>query len=425
MTAEDAVGMIKSGDRVAVATPHGGEPVRLLEVLSARIDLRDVDLRMVSATTDYPFFHSGFEDTFQLTFGFVSLPVRQLLDARRADYCPMLFSLVGKAEREGRPGIRGTDVFLVNVSPPDKHGYCSFGASVWSKRWYLESAKVVIAQVDSNQIRTYGDSLVHISEVDYFVECPAPGLRVDPPVAEDYIRDTAQYVGSLVCDGDTLALGAGALGFNLCNLGVLDDRQDLGYFSENMLPGVVRLVQKGVMTSRHATLHPGKIVATNLDTIGNREELEFVDGNPMFEVYPQEHVVNILNAAAHENLLAINSAMSIDFTGQIASESIGHRMYTGSGGQPELHMGAMLGKGGRAITTLRSTTSDGSRSRIVPSLDPGTVVTIPRNFADYVVTEYGVASLLGKTQRERANELISIAHPNFRAELRKEASKLF
>ena len=155
------------------------------------------------------------------------------------------------------------------------------------------------------------------------------------------------------------------------------------------------------------------------------EELAFIDNNPMFEIYPQEHVVNILNAAAHENLVAINSALNVDLTGQIASESLGHRMYSGAGGQPELHMGAMLSKGGRAITTVRSTTSDGKASRIVPSLAPGTIVTVPRHFADYVVTEFGIASLLGKTQRERAHELISIAHPDFRAELRKEAAQLY
>ncbi len=426
VTVEEAVGLVKSGDKVVFMPPHGGHPVALTEMLATRVgEVKDVEIHMLTPTTEYAFFEPGFEESFKLTFRFVSVLGRALTDEKRADFFPGLFSLVAKAESEGRPRTKKTDVFMVSVSPPDKHGYCSFGASVWGKKWYVESAKTVIAEVNKNQIRTYGDSLVHVSEIDYFVEHDSITPKYVVPETEEYLKVIGQYVGTLVKDRDTIALGAGALGGSLATQGVLDDKHDLGYHAENCLRGVVGLVREGVITGKHKNLHPGKVVCTNVDATGDQDDLAFINNNPMFEVYPQEYVLNIRTLAANDNMVAINSALLIDFTGQIASESIGHRMYTGSGGQPELAMGAMLSKGGRSITTVRSTTSDGKLSRIVPSLDPGTIVTVPRNFADYIVTEYGIASLLGKSQRERAQELIGIAHPDFRSELTEQARRLY
>ena len=238
------------------------------------------------------------------------------------------------------------------------------------------------------------------------------------------MKAIARNISTLVRDGDTIGIGAGSIGRTLCGLGTFDGKQDLGYHSENIVDGIVQLVKDGVITGKRKNFHQGKVVSNNFGAV-SPEDLAYVNGNPTFELYPQEYVLDIRNVAANDNMVAINGALSVDLTGQIASESIGPRMYTGSGGQPEMVIGAMLSKGGRSITMLPSTAVNGSVSRITPYLDPGTIVTIPRNFADYIVTEFGIASLQGKSQRERALELISIAHPDFQAELRKEAYKLF
>ena len=426
VTAEEAVSVVKSGDRVAFPLDNSGGPVVIAEALAARLgELEDVEIHVCTPLLDFGWFQPGWEKSFPVTVNsYLSPVVRAMMDERRADFSPVLYSLWGKAETEGRPGIRGTDVVMTIVSPPDKNGSCSFGCDIWSKKWYVKTAKKVIVEVDKNHIRTYGDNHVHVSEIDYFVEHTRPRREFVPPEPEEYMKAIGHYVGTLVSDGDTFGIGAGSIGRTLCGQGIFDDKHDLGYYAENLVLGIVQLVKDGVVTGNHKTFHPGKVVCNNFCT-GDYEDLAFINNNPMFELYPQDYVVNIRNVAANDNMVAINAALSVDLTGQIASESIGPRMYTGSGGQPESAIGAMLSKGGRSITTVRSTTSDGKASRIVPFLEPGTIVTVPRNFADYIVTEYGIASLLGKTQRERAQELIAIAHPDFRAELKKQAQKLF
>ena len=425
VTAEEAVSIVKSGDRVAFTT--NDQPEALSEALTARlVDLKDVEIYISNPLVDYGWYQPGWEKNFEVTLvSYMGPLVRPMMHEKRADYSPVLYSLQGKAETEGRPGIRGTDVFMTLVSPPDEHGYCSFGWWIWGKKWYVKSAKKVIAEVDENQIRTYGDNLVHISEIDYFVEHTSTVQRRQfvLPEPEEYMKAIGQYVGTLVKDGDTFGIGAGSIGVTLCPQGIFDDKHDLGYYAENIVPGIVRLVKEGVITGKRKNFHPGKVVCNNLRA--EPENLPFINNNPMFELYPQEYIVNIRNVAANDNMVAINAALSVDLTGQIASESIGSRMYAGSGGQPSFAIGAMLSKGGRSIMMLRSTTADGKVSRITPFLEPGTIVTVPRNFADYIVTEYGIASLHGKTQRERALELIAVAHPDFRGELKKQAQELF
>jgi len=427
VTAEKAISVVRSGDRVAFSLDIMGGPVVLAEALAARFgELKDVEIEVCTPQIDFGWFQPGWEESFKVVVqNYVSPVVRPMMDKKRADFSPRLYSLWGKAHDEGRPGIRGTDVFLTVVSPPDKHGYCSFGCDIWSKKWYVKNAKKVLAEVDKNWIRTYGDNLVHASEFDYFVEYTREPPEIVPRECEEYMKAIGHYVGTLIRDGDTFGIGAGKIGGNLCRQGIFNDKHDLGYYAENMVPGVVQLVKDGVVTGKRKTFHPGKVVCNNFGSVAALEDLAFIDNNPIFELYPQEYVVNIRNVAANDNMVAINSALAVDLTGQIASESIGPRMYTGSGGQPSLAIGAMLSKGGRFITMLRSTSNDGKISRITPFLEPGTIITVPRNFADYIVTEYGIASLLGKSQRERALELISIAHPDFRAELKKQAQKLF
>ncbi len=237
-------------------------------------------------------------------------------------------------------------------------------------------------------------------------------------------KKIAEYVSSLLRDGDCFEIGVGGTAEWLLRLGTFDSKNDLGVHSENLPPGVVDLVRNGVITGKKKNIQKCKVVSTACGG-SSKEDMDFIDMNPLFELYGSDYVLDPRTISANDNVLAINSALAVDLTGQIAAESIGPRMVSSTGGQLAFAIGANLSKGGRNVTVLVSTAQGGARSRIVPALEPGTIVTVPRTLADCVVTEYGVAHLKGKTQRERAEELIAIAHPDFRAELRKEAQKLF
>ena len=243
----------------------------------------------------------------------------------------------------------------------------------------------------------------------------------DPP--ED-ARPFAEYISELVSDGNTIQIGIGSPGRYLPRLGAFDGKKDLGWHSEMAAPGVLNLVENGTINGIRKTIHRDKAIGTSVNG-RSPEEIEWAHNNPSIELYDAEYVVNIRTVAAHENYVAINNAITVDLSGQINSETVGTRSWNGTGGQPELHMGAVLSKGGRAITLLRSTAVAGTVSRIVPQLPEGEIVTIPRTFADTIVTEYGVAQLLGKSIRERARELISVAHPDFRKDLQKATEKLY
>ena len=439
LTPEQAAKIVKSGDRVAFSLETGGGPGAFAAAMASRRDeLKNVEIEVAATGLNPGWFDPGWEDSFRVVpqGSIDGGAARPGVAERRTDFNPRLFSLWGKALDEGRPGAQGADVFIVVLSPPDEHGYCSFGADMWNKKWYAGTSKTVIGEVNENAIRTYGENSIHASEIDYFVESAREQWPGTTPEAREYIKQMlaqpapeymkaiGHHIGTLVRDGDTFGIGAGKIGHALCGQGIFDDKHDLGYYGENIVRGVVRLVKDGIVTGKRKTFHPGKVVCNNLNS-GDPADLAFVANNPMFEIYPVDYIVDIRNIAANDNMVVINSALSVDLTGQIASESIGHRMYTGSGGQPDLAVGAMLSKGGRSITMLRSTSSDGQTSRITPSLAPGTIVTVPRNFADYIVSEHGIASLHGKTQRERSEELIAIAHPDFRPELREAARKLY
>jgi 4-hydroxybutyrate CoA-transferase len=424
VSAEEAVGFVKSGDRVAFSVNE--QPVALSEALTARVvDLKDVEIHISNPFVDFGWFEPGMEEFVNVTqLSYVGPVARPMSDKRKIDYIPLLYSIWPKPEAEKRPGIRGTDVFMMLATPPNEHGFLSFGWSIWGKKTYLKSARKVIVEVNRNLPRLYGDNLFHVSEIDHVVEYDQPPPEFTRPEPEAYMKAIGQHVGTLVKDGDTIGIGAGRIGVTLCAQGIFDEKNDLGYHAENLVPGITRLVKEGIIAGTYKTLHPGKVVCNNF-LADPANDFDIIDRNPVFELHPQEYVVNIRTVAAHDNMVAINSALSIDLTGQIASESIGPRMYTGSGGQPSFAIGSMLSKGGRSIIMLRSISNEGKISRITPHLDPGTIVTVPRNFADYIVTEFGIASLLGKSQRERAKELIAIAHPDFRDELEKQAKKLF
>jgi 4-hydroxybutyrate CoA-transferase len=323
---------------------------------------------------------------------------------------------------------------MVELSPPDEHGYCSFGASLWTKKTEVRRAKIALAEVNKNLIRTYGDNFIHVSEIDYFVEHTPSGktpggtdlLGRKSVEAGEAEKKIAQYVSELVRDGDTLQVGVGSTSEWCCTLGTFEGKKDLGWHSETTPRGIIPLIRNGTINGSRKNFKTNIAVATACGG-GSKEDMDFVTMNPCFELYSAEWVLDVRNIAKNDNMVAINSAVSVDFAGQIAAESIGPRVISGAGGQTSFAIGSFLSKGGRSITVLTSTAGSGDKrlSRITPLLVEGTIVTVPRTISDYVVTEYGIAHIKGMTQRQRALALIEIAHPDFRAALKKEAEKLY
>jgi 4-hydroxybutyrate CoA-transferase len=425
-TAEGAIEVVKAGDNVAFA--YGTEPLALgLALLSRGVEIGGIKVFVPAPGRDFAWYEPGWEDTFQIETAHVLPIIQQMIDEKRSDY------LVGNLVWALEPGARQkSDVILTQLSPPDKHGYCSFGASLWNKKQAIMDAKIVLAEINKNLIRTYGDNFIHVSEIDYFVEHTPSGKTpgttdllgrktVGPGEREQRI---SQYVASLIRDGDTLEIGVGGTSEWLPQLGTFDDKRDLGWHSENTPPGIVGLIRKGIMTGERKTIHKGKAVATACGG-SSKEDMDFINMNPLFELYGSDYVLDPRVIAANDNMVALNSALAIDLTGQIAAESIGSRMVSSTGGQLTFATGASLSKGGRSIVVIRSTTRGNTVSRIVPALERGTIVTVPRTLTDIVVTEFGIAYLKGKTQRQRVEELIAISHPDFRETLRQEARQLF
>lgn len=425
-TAEEAVKHIKSGDRVAFA--YGLEPNDLgLALVGRAAEVQGIRLYVPAPGRDFPWYEPGWENTIDVSIGFVLPLVRQAAEEHRADY--MVSGLLWTQQ----PGaMEPVDVLLIYLSTPDERGFCSFGASLWDKKRAVQSARLVLAEVSPDLLRTYGENYVHVSEIDYFVPHTPTGKSLGttdilgrktsgPGPVEKTI---AGYVASVMKDGDTFEVGVGGVAEWLVQMDVLDNKHDLGIHSENLPRGMASLVMKGVVTGKRKTLNPGKVISTACGG-GSKEEMDFIHMNPLFELHPSDYVLDPAVIRAHDNMVAINAALAVDLTGQIAAESVGPTMLSGTGGQLAFATGAALSRGGRNITVLQSSAQSWKVSRIVPQLAPGTVVTVPRTLADIVVTEYGIARLKGKTQRQRAGELIAIAHPDFRAELREEAGRLF
>jgi 4-hydroxybutyrate CoA-transferase len=426
VTPEEAISVIKSGDRVAFV--QGMEPLALGLALAARKEeLRDVTIVARTPGRDFGWYDPGWEESFKIEIAFPLPIVRQMLAEKRCDLSIASLDFTYHKEEKKR-----VDAVLIELSPPDDHGFCSFGASLWNKKAEARAAEKVLAEVNHNLIRTYGENYIHVSEIDYFVEHPSSGRipgatdllgRKTQEPGEVYKR-IAENVATLIKDGDTIQIGVGAASEWCAVLNTFNNKNDLGWHSETTPRGIIKLIREGVFTGKYKTLHQGKAVATACGG-GTKEDMDFVNMNPCFELYPAEHILDIRVIAANDNQVAINSAIIVDLTGQISAESIGTRMLSTPGGQTAFAIGSSLSKGGRNITVLPSTTADGKISRIVPLLAEGTIVTLPRILADCIVTEYGVTSLKGKTQRERAPEIIKIAHPDFRPELEKATQRLY
>lgn len=426
ITAEKAADFVKSGDLV-VFTP-GREGLALGLALAARkAELRGVRVYVPTPGYDFGWYDADWEDSFLVSIGMPTATCQEAVDARHCAITPTNILPFAEIMDMGP-----ADVVFTEISPPDERGFSSFGASLWNKKAIIEAGKLTVAEVNDNLVRTYGDNYIHVSEIDYFVSHRSSGggpgmgtlagrtVKAPGPEAERIAR----FVSELISDGDTIQIGVGRTTEPLVRLGVFEGKKDLGYHSQATPSGIITLVRQGVFTGRYKTVNPGKAVVTSIGG-GTREEMQWVHQNPLFLLVDVTYLEDIRVIAAHDNMVAINQALAIDLGGQIAAEGVGYRTLSAAGGQIPFVIGAWLSKGGRAITVLPSTAQGGSASRITPSLAEGSVVTIQRNLADYVVTEYGVARLRGKNLRERAEQLIAIAHPDFRDGLTRAARTLY
>lgn len=426
ISAEEAARLIKSGDYVSFTL--GREAYTVGKAISDRKkDLQDVKILVPFPGFDFGWYDSGWESSFELTIYHPTPISQKMLDEKRCDL--EITDILCQSEGTEKE----SDVVITEVSSPNEKGFCSFGASLWNKKRHIKKGKLVIAEVNENLIWTYGDNYIHVSEIDYFVKHESKRTDVGKKgslagrtskVQAAYLRQIAQHLSKLIHDGCTIQIGVGRTTEPLVELGIFDNKCDIGYHSETTPPGVIPLVRKGIITGKYKTINTGKVVVTSIGG-ASKEDMDWVNGNPLFWLVDVGYLWDIRTISAHDHMLAINNALSVDLTGQIASENIGGRMFGSSGGQTAFAIGALLSKGGHSIIVLPSTAVNGSVSRIVASLPPGTAITVPRNCADLIVTEYGIASLRGKSLRRRAEELIEIAHPDFRSELVKDAKKLY
>lgn len=417
ITAEEAVKHIKSGDRVVIG--HAvGEPSYLVDAMVANAaSYENVEIVHMVAMGKCEYAKEGMEKHFRHNAIFVGGNTRKAVESGKADYTPCFFSEVPALFQSSLP----VDVVLMQLSTPDEHGYCSFGTSVDYTKPAAKSAKLTIAQINKNMPRTMGDSFIHVSELDYLVEHDAPIIELQPPKIGDVEKEIGRYCASLVNDGDTIQLGIGAIPDAV--LTFLKDKKDLGIHSEMFSDGVLELFELGVITNKKKTLSPGKTVVTFL--MGTKKLYDFVNDNPSIEMRPVDYVNDPRVIMLNDNMVSINSCVQVDLMGQVCSESVGIRQISGVGGQVDFVRGAAMSKNGRAIIAMPSTAAKGSISKIVPTLDEGSAVTTSRNDVDYIVTEYGIAALKGKTLKQRAAALIKIAHPDFRAKLAEEYKNRF
>ncbi len=474
-TPAEAVKAVKSGDTVMVPI---FAPATLSPALAARKDeLSDVTIRLLAPTSDPGWLRMPDESTFKLEFElYIGDFARFVTDERRGTYLPNLFSLGMKAYDHGRDDVRVPDVLFCTVSRPNRAGFVHFGPHHWVQRAYAKRCPVVIAEVNDFVTPVYGDVFMHVSEIDMFVEhTPArfgreefdkaltaitdparlqgwkelgdtlPNLQIigalsalipvlspvdvrrllfmgePPPEAEPIAR----YLRDFIQDGDTIQIGVGDPSRGMVRLGAFEGRKHLGIHTELGWPGLARMWRDGIVDGSRKEIHAGKSVATAW-TGCDPNDLDIIDGNPHFELYDPDYVLHPRTLTKFDRFIAINNAITVDLLGQINAETVfGGRIINGTGGQPEMHLAGAFSPKGRAITLLPSTAMGGAVSRIVAQMDAGSYVTIPRFYADTVITEYGVARLWGKNHRQRAEELIAVAHPDHRDDLRAQARALW
>jgi acyl-CoA hydrolase len=409
-TPEEALASVQSGMRVYIQSGCS-EPVALVEALLQRAPfVHDVEIIHMMTLGRADYVAPEMAGHFRHNALFIGPNVREAVNDGRADYTPVHLS-----EIEGlfESGTMPIDVALIQLSPPDAHGFCSFGVGVDTSQTAVKAARYVVAQVNDHMPRTYGDSFVHVSHIDAFVEYSCPLCEFRKPEVTDVQYAVARNVAGLIQDGAVLQTGIG--GIPDAVLAFLMDRKDLGVHSELVTDSVIPLIEAGVLNAARKNFKPGKIILGFV--LGTKRLFDFVDDNPLFEFHPTGYANDPDLIACNDNMVAINSALQIDLTGQVCSDSIGTYFYSGIGGQVDFLRGASRSRGGRPIVALPSTAENGTVSRITPMLSLGAGVVISRGSVHYVVTEYGVAYLHGKSIRERAKALIEIAHPEFRQQL--------
>ena len=410
---EEAVTYIKSGNRVVVGHA-AGEPTVLIEAMvSNKENYRNVEVVNLVILGKGEYAQVGMEKYFKNNSIFASTSTRKAIESGRGDFTPCFFYEVPKLFSKGYLPV---DVALVQVSSPDENGNCSFGVSNDYTKPAADNAKIVIAEVNDKMPRTMGDSFINLEDIDYIVETSHPIIELQPPSIGEIEKQIGENCASLVQDGSTLQLGIGAIPEAV--LLFLKDKKDLGIHSEMISDGVVELVEEGVITNKMKTLHPGIIVASFL--MGTKRLYDFVNNNPLVEMYPVNYVNDPIVIMKNYKMVSINSCVQVDLMGQVCSESIGAKQISGIGGQVDFVRGVSMSEDGISIIAIPSTALKGKISKIVPLLDVGAVVTTSRTDVDYIVTEYGIAHLKGKTLRDRAKALINIAHPSFRDGLIKE-----
>ncbi len=416
-TPAEAVKAVKSGDRIFL-TGNCSVPSRILAALVDRAhELKDVEINQALTVGSADYVAPEMEGHLRVNTMFISHNTREAVQAGRADFTPVLlseFPLLFKNR------VLPVNVAFVHLSPPDAHGYCSFGVEVGLSKSAAESAEIIVAEVNDRMPRTLGDSFIHVSDIDYIVpvDYDLPELAMGEGKPSEKVERIASFIAELIPDEATMQMGIGAVPDAV--LKYLYDKKDLGIHTELFSDGVIDLVEAGVITNAKKTIHPGKIIAGFI--LGTKRLYEWVHNNPLIEFLRTEYVNDPFIVSQNHRMVAINSAIEIDLTGQICADSIGTKLYSGVGGQLDFIYGASRSKGGVPIIALPSTAKD--FSRIVPTLKTGAGVITTRNHVHYVVTEFGVADLYGKTIRERAQALINVAHPDFKDELTKEAKDL-
>ncbi len=419
-TAEKAVGAIRSGMRLFLSA-NCSVPQRVLAALVQRAPQFDSPIEICQVLTigSADYVAPGMEKYMRVNTLFISANVRQAVNEGRADFTPCFLSEIPGLFRSG---VLPLDVALVHLSPPDEHGFCSLGVEVGVTKTAAETAKIVIAEVNDRMPRTLGDSFLHVSKLTHIVPVsyPLPEHRMTD--ITDLERKIGYHCASLIEDGSTMQMGIG--GIPDAVLTFLNNKKDLGIHTELFSDGVIDLVERGIINGERKTLHPGKVVAGMI--LGTQRLYDFVHDNPIIEMHPSEYVNDPFRVAQNDRMVAINSAIEVDLTGQVCADSIGPRLYSGVGGQVDFIYGASRSKGGKPIIGMPSSAMVKGQlmSKIVPMLRQGAGVVTTRNHVHYIVTEFGIADLYGKTIRQRARALIDVAHPQFREELEKAAHEL-
>jgi 4-hydroxybutyrate CoA-transferase len=419
--ADRAVAAIQSGHRVLLSG-NCSVPQQLLDALVRRAPkLQNVEIDQVLTVCPDEYVSPAMEGHLRVNTMFISHNIRKAVNDGRVDFTPVFLSEVPNLYRKGHLSL---DAALLHVSPPDSHGFVSLGVESGMVKTPASYAHLLIAEVNERMPRVLGDTLLHVSQIDYLVPASYELAEIKMGEPDEISLKIAAHIAPLIEDGATLQAGIGEIPCAV--LRHLVDKKDLGIHSELISDSVVDLAEAGVITNARKSVHRGKIVVGFL--IGTRRLFDFVDDNPFVELHPIEHVNDPFVISQNDNAVAINSAIEVDLTGQVCADSIGTRFYSGVGGQLDFIYGASRSKGGRAIIALPSTTTgrDGSPvSKIVPTLSPGAGVTTTRNHVHTVVTEHGAAHLYGKNIRQRARALIEIAHPDFREELERSAHRLY